>query len=70
MALSDQNRAFMALVSRSVGADGFARVGKMLMKVVREEVTANPELYEFEELADGTGRLRFTDAGSTVRKYV
>ncbi len=71
MAITDQTKSFIALIQRSPKDDeGWASVGKMLTPITQKEVNAHPELYELELLDAGTSRIRLTETGHTVRKYL
>lgn len=69
MKLTPQQIGFIQLIQRSpADADGWRRVSKAVMPLVRKFDA--PELIDFEESEDGSGRCRFSERGRVLADYV
>ena len=67
--LTVRERRFIALVLRSPDeGDGWRAVSSVLWTIV-EEFT-RPELIEAEPAPEGGGRVRLTETGKTVARYL
>lgn len=72
--LSPQQISVMCLIRKTQGEDGWAPVSKKLWQLIVGNpplITGLPlELVEREQFDVGGGRVRFTDEGNTLMKWL